>query len=212
MNYAFPVNAFGADSEFDAFIYGEKHPSTLDYLKNQFNKISDTISEPARMFMQQGRELFDHFNGSEAMRFARNAVSRVFSTAPEVRIDNVQSLFDLYQFQNAGLTMQRWVMANPEVRKLYHAQQIDGYSETYVDMHPEDIGVNHYDYRRVNDGVMKMNEEHGWTITQYGDELKEGDRDLMIEEKSDILYGWSNIEYMLSICREDPTSKSLAYM
>ena len=212
MNYAFPTGGFGADSEFDAFIYGEKHPSTLNYLRNQFSRAADTLAEPVREFMQQSRDLFEHFNSSEAMRFARNAVSRVFQSTPAVVIDTVHSLFDLYQFQNAGLTMQRWVMANPVARKLYHDQQIDGYSDTYVDMHPEDIGENHYDYRRVNDGLVKLSEEHGWTITQYSDELKNGDRDLMIEEKSDILHSWSNLEYLLSLCKEDPTSASGGFM
>jgi len=206
VSYAFPANGFGADAEFDAFLYGQTHPAVTDFLSNQFNKIGSAISDATNNFRLESKNLYDHFNSNAVVRFARNTVNKFFGVN-DVKIDNIQFLTDIGQFQNAGLNMQRWVMANPTVRQLYHDQQIDGYSSTYVDMSPNDIGADHYDYRRVNDGVMKFSKEDDWKCIEYLDELKEGDRDLMIDEKSDILHSWSNLEYLLSLCGKDPTSK-----
>jgi len=203
MNYAFPMNGYGADSEFDAICYGQHHPSTINFLRDQFNTVRSTLTEPARLFMEKGREMFEHFNGTEAMRFARDVVNRVKGVT-SINIDNVKPLITLAELQSAGLVMQRWVMANPNVRERYHNQQLDGYFGSYIDMSPQDIGVDHYDYRRVMDGVVQIT-DNAWKIVQYHDQLVEGDRDLMIEEKSDIIHTWSALDYLLAL-NEDPTN------
>jgi hypothetical protein len=193
----------GAADEFNALLYGETHPSTLNYLRSQFDNLSNTLTEPAKQFMEKGRELYEYFHNSDAMRFARDVVNRVMGTT-EIRIDNIRELSVLCDFQDAGLVMQRWLMANPTTREMYHNQRIDGYSTSYVDMSPGDIGENHYDYRRVMDCMVQVSEDD-YKIVQYMDQLKEGDRDLLLYEKTDILSGWTQLEYLLALCRDDPT-------
>ena len=54
-------------------------------------------------------------------------------------------------------------MAQPDIRSLYHKGHCDGYSDTYVDMEPGLVGEQHYDYRRVMDGVVEETET-GWGL------------------------------------------------
>jgi len=109
MSYAFPLTNMGAADEFNALLYGETHPSTLNYLRSQFDNLSNTLTEPAKQFMEKGRELYEYFHNSDAMRFARDVVNRVMGTT-EIRIDNIRELSVLCDFQDAGLVMQRWLI------------------------------------------------------------------------------------------------------
>lgn len=193
-----------ADNAFDALVYGSTHQNTVNFLRNQFNTFSNTLMDSAKGFFEKGRDLFEKFHSSEAMRFARSVVNEALGQT-EVKGEYIASIFELNQFQTANLCMQRWVMANPVVRQQYHDQLCDGYSATYVDMEPGLIGDQHYDYRRVMDGMLQI-EEDNWKIVQYLEELKEGDRDLLLEEKADIQQSWTWLEYLMTLGQDDPTS------
>lgn len=204
MNYA-----FGAADAFDALVYPQQHPDTVRFLESQVSSIANTLTDAGYAFMQRSREAFDKYNGSAAMRFAREvmqSVKNIFETPC------IKPLWVLKEMQGASLLMQRWVMSNPVVRELYHAQRCDGYSETYVDMAPGLSGDDHYDYRRVMDGAVVFDENGDWSSTQYLDELIEGDRDLLHEEKVDILNTWNAMNLLIALGADDPTSSSGGYL
>lgn len=189
--------------EMDSLIYGEQHPNVVNYLRNQFSNISETLAAPARAFMEKGRDIFELFNSSEAMRLARSVVQAAMGKT-EVEIQCIKSIFELEQFQNASVTMQRWLMANPNVREIYHDQRCDGYSSSYFDNESDAIGKDHYDYKMVMDGVMEI-EEDDWKITQFMEQLKEGDRELLLEEKADIIHCWNTMDVLMAL-GQDPTN------
>lgn len=194
--------AFGAADAWSAAVYGETNPSTTAFLANQFNNFSGAITDAGKKFYQAGLEAFNHFNGSEAMRFARKVISSINGAFDTPYIHEYRTL---EQMQNASTLMQRWVMANPTVRGLYHQQLCDGYSETYTDKEPGRIGDQHYDYRVATQGLVKFDEEDGWKTSIYFEELKEGDRDLLLEEQVAIAHTWSALEALAAL-GEDPTS------
>ncbi len=198
MNYG-----FGAADAFDALVYGQSHPGTLQFIQNQVSHVADTLSEAGRAFMSKGQAIFDQMNSSAAMQFARDvmkSVKGVFDTHV------IANLWELDHLQGASLTMQRWIMANPVIREKYHNQQLDGFSETYTDNAPGEIGPGHYDYNRVMDGVFEFNKEDGWKSTQYLDRLLDGDRDLLFSEQCDIMNTWLAAEVFLALGKDDPTS------
>jgi hypothetical protein len=196
---------YGSAQSFDALVYGESHPNTVNFLQNQISHVSERLTDAGRMFMDRGRNAFEHFNNSEAMRFARNAVRAAQGIFDTPRIRELSTLED---FTKANLLMQRWAMANPKVRELYHAQRIDGYSDTYQDVHGTVTGDRHYDYRRVTDGLMEFSDEDGWKCTQYVEDLIEGDRDLLFEEQLDITRSWRAMETLIALGKDDPTSQT----
>lgn len=199
------MHVFTADDAFNAFIYPEKNAGGLEYLRNQFNNFTGVLTNTANSFIQSSREQFERFNSNAAIEFARNVVKSVIGKA-EVTTDRVTTLWEVNQFQGASLQMQRWVMANPVVREVYHDQRCDGYSDTYFDAQPKVRGEDHYDYRRVMDGMVQYDEEGNWFAKIYFEDLLEGDRDLTHGEKTDIAYTWSKLEYLMALGKDDPTS------
>lgn len=201
----------GGVNEFDALVYGQQHPGTTAYLQehaNRFTSIasdfSQTLTDAAKAFFQRGQELYQQFNNSDAIRAAEAAVRKVRSFfQPEI----IRPLWDLGDIQTASLTMQRWIMAEPTVRSMFHQQRLDGYADTYVDMHPGDVGEQHYDYRRVMNGLVVDDEEHDWKATFYFDDLIEGDVELTLEQKVDITDTWGTLLSIIKKGEDDPTSQ-----
>lgn len=173
------MRAYGAADAWAAVCYGETHSGTVDFLKNQFSTVGNALTDYGRKFVDASKSAFNHFNGSEALRFARKVVAGVNKSYDTERIVDLTTLKEL---QAASLQMQRWLMANPNIRKMYHRQQCDGYSSTYVDVEPSYIGESHYDYRRVMQGIGVEEEDGSTRYDNYLEELKEGDRELIFEE------------------------------
>ncbi len=116
----------------------------------------------------------------------------------------------LADLQCAQPIMQRYMMANPMVQQYYFDNRIEGYSDSYVSIDHGKIGEANYDYRRVMNGiVIDVEEPDGsltWVAPQYYEDLREGDRELDMQEQSTILKSWDILELFLHAGKEDPTS------
>lgn len=171
------------DSRFRTYLR-DRYEATTKYLA----ELGGSLRED---FMSRSREIFDKFNSSEALARAR-ASMRSHSSAKRaeviVELDTVEDL------RSASLTMQRFVLADPVIRRPYLQQQLDGYSDTYLNVHGNDIGHAHYDYRRAVDGMyIEEVDEHGEAVITrnvYYEELIEGDRHLHVDEQIEILNTW----------------------
>jgi hypothetical protein len=193
----------GGIDMFNARVYSENHPNTVNFIENQLQNASHAITTAGQEFMAQARDRYDAFNGSEAMRLARGAARQLTS---HWNRNVVRPLTDVPMLQQAPMVMQRYLMAEPTTRSLYHKQQCDGYSETYYDMEPDQIGEDHYDYRRAMNGMVTETEDGGWCYTEYLDELHDGDRELMFEEQFDIQRSWRHLLDAMLDKKDDPTS------
>lgn len=194
----------GGNDTFDAFAHGEVHPSTARYLENMIHQPTQAISAASQALMNQSAELYDRFMGSTAMRRIRAAGRQVASHWQQ---DTIMPLTTTGQLQTAPLTMHRWLMAEPTIRNLYHQQQCDGYSETYVDAEPGRIGEDHSDYRRVMDGIVEMTEEGDWFATEYLDDIPEDENEFLFEEQFDLLRSWHAMARAVMEKQDDPTSR-----
>jgi hypothetical protein len=194
---------YNHDNAFDAIVYGEQHPANLEFFRQQTRGLSETLTDAGRNFFSNVQQLHEQFNGSEAIRLAKAAVRASKSLfKPNI----VSGIFDMGEMQQAQPIMQRFIMANPVVRQMYHDQRCDGYGDTYVDMQPNKIGEDHYDYRRVMHGMVQESQEYDWTATFHMDELHDGDKHLTMDEQVDILQTWEIVEMFLAKGDEDPTS------
>ena len=137
------------------------------------------------------------------MRVADAALRKVGGLFQPNRIRYLESVSEI---QNAPVAMQRWIMAQPDIRAAYHAQRCDGYSPTYVDMYPGQVGANHYDYRQVMHGIAQDHEEDDFKVTFFMDDLEDGDVAPTHLEKVDILSTWDIVQAALKRGKDDPTS------
>ena len=202
----------GGGMMFDALAYGQPHVSTQQFLVNQFDNLSATLQNAGQAFIDSAQRAYDAISGSQAMRVLRAAGRAVRSAW---QLDEIRPLFTIGELQHAPMTMQRWLMAEPTARALYHQQKIDGYSDTYIDMHPGDIGERHYDYRRAMDGLLvvdESSEDGDWHAMQYPDELLPNDAELELDQQIDIQQAWAFLQAKIADHGDDPTSRYNAAM
>lgn len=197
----------GGTMTFDALTYGGPHPGTLNFLSQQFQNVTPVLAAAGQQFVQQAADWFEQLNGSAALRAMKSAARAVKSLW---QLDDVRPLLTVGQMQFAPPTMQRWIMAEPTIRTMYHKHMVDGYSDSYVDFHPGDVGEDHYDYRRVMDGVVQFakddNAAYVWKAVEFLDELEDNDQPLTLEEQIDIQQTWEFMRAHLKRSKEDPTS------
>ena len=198
MNYS-----LGAGESWEAVVYGEVPRASIDFLAKQYDTYSAPLTEFGKKFFDSSKKAFSMFHSSEAMALARKALSKLDA---DYQTDHVMSFTKLSHFQRAAPVMQRWVMANPKARGMYHRQQCSGYQDSYHDHEPGLLGKDHFDYRRVVDGVMFFDEGgRGYYETHDEPGIEDCDR-LMPAEQDTILLGWGKLEYLLAMGLDDPTS------
>ena len=195
----------GSDRDFATIAFGIPNLNTVQYLNNQFINLDTSIYRDTS-FIDRAYNAFNEFGGSDALSKAR-ALLNVTNTLVDPNV--IRYLPDIVSVQTAPPLMQRYIMANPLVREWYHDNRLDGYSETYRDAYPSDIGESHPDYQRVMDGVcMESDDEDiAFTVTMYCDPLSDSNEpDLLLEEKVDILNLWDDLERYLKYGDDDPTN------
>lgn len=199
----------GGSTMFNALAYGTPHPSITQFLSEKMDNLSHMVHTAGVDFVQQARDAYERYSGAEAMRVMR-AVGRAVTNFWQT--DTVRPLVSIDQLQHAPLTMQRFLMAEPTVRKMYHQQRVDGYSETYVDIHPGVRGHDHYDYRRVMQGFVVVDDAdeegmEGFSATTYFDELLPDDAELDHGQQIDIIQSWDYLRAAIEKGGDDPTSR-----
>lgn len=190
---------------FNRFLFPDASPETKSWLAEQFQRGQERLSELGRQVFTQATQLYQSMNDPSLMRQARaltRGVKNLFHPNAIVPLDTVEAV------QAATPVMQRYLMAQPSLRKLYHQQRCDGYSDSYVDVDPGVRGEAHYDYRRVMNGIVvdyvKEDGEDGWKSVMYPDDLREGDRELESDERFIVLRGWDLVEAALA-AKRDPS-------
>lgn len=195
----------GGMAAFNALVHGEKPQSASTYFDDQIKNLGRSLTDAGQKHLQTAFGMYQQFNNSDVMRIARAALRKVQAFFEP---NCIRSLWDMYDFQVAQPVMQRYVMANPIVRTQFHQQLCDGYSGTYFDYEPNAIAEEHYDYRRVMNGVIVDDEDPNkdFKFTIYLDTLHATDRELTLPEQVDILNTWRRVEMLMELGEEDPTS------
>ncbi len=190
---------------FDALVYGKPHPGTQNFIQTQMEQLSANMTDYGQQFYQSVQALYDRVGGSTAMRYA-HAAKRAMGAVWQS--NEIRPLTTMGEMQQAPPVMQRYIMANPTLRKWWQQQRIEGYADSYVDTDPGTLGEDHYDYRRVMNGVVVIDEETGdWSATTYFDELLPEDEELLFEEQQDIIDSWEHFKAAIKQGRSDPTSR-----
>lgn len=195
----------GTVDSFDYLAFPMQNPNNQVYIQSQLANFSQSLTDIGRKFIETSQAIYEKVNDSNAMRIAKAAVRMAKGMFHPNEIVQLNTIED---FRFAQPMMQRFIMAEPSLRELYHRQQVDGYSDTYADVEPAFVGVDHYDYRRVTDGIIEdtvdENGEDTFICRNYFEDLRPDDKELTIEDKSAILSSWELIR-MFTQAGKDPT-------
>lgn len=194
---------YGGVDAFDAVAYGEQNYNNQLFFKSQVEAASQIVSNIGQQLFASSAGLYERYNGSDALRVAKAAIRAVGGMFVG---NHIQPLTTIGKLQQAPMVMQNWVMANPLVRALYFRQRCDGYSDTYVDMHPGQIAEDHEAYREVMNGIVVEDSEGNSRYTTYMLEENVGVRPLAFEDQCDILTTWDVVEGFINAGLDDPTS------
>lgn len=190
---------FGGEEVISHLSGGNASRGFLDYLGEMNERAGRFVSESANRFLERSQSLRERRDSSDIRRMARAIKERVNHFWQE---DTIRSLTRVEDIQNAPRTMERWVMANPNVRTRVRQGILDGYNLSYEDEDPEATSERHIDYKRVMDGSWE--DEH---YVQYWDErLEDEEMKLSFQDKMAIKSTWAISDVGLSE-RRDVTSK-----
>lgn len=194
-----------AADAFDAELYGRKHHRTVEYLSSDFGYLTNKLRDGARRFRELiQRDVYRPFDESRAAQILRAAARY---TDKVWQPDQVRCLDSVGDFQHAPTCMISALMAEPTLRRMYHQQKVDGYSDTYVDIQPGKVGEDHYDYRRVVNGIFMEDADGGMTATTYYEDILDETGELDFLDQVDILQSWERMRIHLAARKEDPTSR-----
>lgn len=202
---------YGGSRELNLLVSGEPHQDTLSYLSYQADRIAQYAQQTGSQWAQRAVESFNYFSSHDSLRHARAALQKVKSY---FQSDIIRELRTIEDFQTATPLMQRFLMADPWARKMYHAGRIEGYAGSYVDPYPGVRGIDDYNYRRVMDGRVQMvapteeDPEGTWFIEEYWGDLQEGDVDLTLGQQNAILSSWRQARYLVLTGLDDPYSST----
>ena len=193
----------GSEDTFNGMLFGAPHPDTINFLKSQpaFNTAS--LLPAAGNFAQAVRTFSENFNLdrlTRVMEAASRTVAHMWDT------NTIRLLDTISDFQQAPTVMIPYLMACPEVRKMYNAQQLDGWSHWFQDTNPGTMGEEMPEYRAVMQGIGQEVGDELHYVTYCED--TDHELDLSIGQQQEVLLSWDSIRYHLLNGTSDPTSRS----
>lgn len=199
----------GSMHEFRIMTYGRPSERTMSFLRDQYESPTSSLARASDAFRKRVSDMYETNYGEEALA----KIDRIRRQLGSIwNLDEVRELHTPEEFQCAGSTLRRFLMANPTLRRLHRQGRIEGYGSLYQDPDPHSDGKYHYDWRQVMSGMVEVNEdpnaEYEWVATTYFDELLEGDVELTHIQKEIIRDNWARQEAMLLFGQDDLTSPS----
>lgn len=189
--------------DYAGLVYGDYHPGTLEFLRQSPQQFTARLSEAGQRFIAASEQIIGSFNIDDVARKMRAAGRQVAAVFQQ---DVIRELTTIGELQNPPPCMRHLIMAEPTVRQNYFNQTIDGYSGDYVDVEPGKIKHDHYDYRRVMDGILEVNAEGDFEVNQYLEDVRDED-ELHFDQQAEVILTWDQIKARIKEGRDDPTSK-----
>lgn len=140
-------------------------------------------------------------------RFKRKARAVRRATENLFRSEDSRLLTDIGEFQFAPGDQIRFLMAEPTVRRRYRANRCAGYDDRYVDLEPDMIGEDHYDYRVMYNGYARKQDNGNFEVRHYPQQLRHSDDDLDFDVQADLIGSNERLKWYMEQEDEDPTSR-----
>lgn len=195
-----PSNPFALSS----LAFPEVSQQAQEWVKTQLFSENAMLTQAGSEFLNSSVEAYRALVDGAAIRGVRKLARMVSGL---MHPNSIYAMRSYEELRAAKPVMQRYIMACPEIRTLYHRQLCDGYSDSYFDMHPKSVAEDHYEWRQVMSGVAQENPEKPgeFFIREYFEALYEGDSPLSAAQKFDVLDTWDVVRRAI-IEKIDPTN------
>lgn len=170
------------------------------------DRFDDFVSDTGRGFFDRTRDrtrdrrlTVDKFK--RKARAVRRATNNLF------RGDDIRLLDDIGDFQHAPSNQLRFLMAEPTIRRRNRSNRCAGFDGRYIDVEPDMIGEEHYDYRVMHHGHVRHHEDGTFCARFYPQELRHSDDELDFEDQVDLINSNERLKWWMEQEDEDPTSR-----
>jgi len=181
----------GSDQGFNALLYGTPDENKLNYLQNNLTTAYQALGNAGSSFMSTMQTVYDRFNSAEAINKAK---SFIYGATGHVSDHLIYPIREEAMIGQANITMQRYIMAHPEVAKLNDKSMCNGFEGTYFNMNSGST-IPVIEYRDVMDGMLEYEEDGSGMYTFYS---SSDATELEIIDKISILKTWNTVESLLN--------------
>lgn len=192
-------------------LYGDNSNFMSNYLQHQMDAMGAFGGQVNSFLLDMGQNSFNFFNDMSIQYGIQDELER----CGMIELNSyIMPLTTFEGLQQANITMQRFIMAHPAVRQLYLDQNLDGYSETYIQPdfgYEYGVGDDDPNYRRVMNGAIVCHDaEDEYTITRYhaDPDMIEGDEDLVFDDSVDVRATYDYINWFMANSKYDFTLNS----
>jgi hypothetical protein len=140
----------GGPSVMNALIYGETHPSVMQYVHDAYDRVSARVNDVGRAMLESANNLYQATVSTSAYRLARAALRKLEDGS---LLDKIMPLLTVSRLQNAPGKMVPWVMCEPSVKRKWLEGRCEGYGDEYVDVNDGKVGVQDSLWRAVYSGM-----------------------------------------------------------
>jgi hypothetical protein len=193
--------AYGVDL-MDIAAGGFLDSSTTNWIQDRTQALMSTVSATTAGWFNKARTFYQTISETDAVQALRNLTAKADLSW---KGNNIHLCTSIEQIQASNPVLQRYLMAEPNLRQLYLNQSCEGFAGVYNNVHGNAVGVNHYDYRRVTDGMLLVTESQvEWN--DFYELIPDNDKELELYEKADMIRNWNLVNIALDANEMDPSS------
>lgn len=193
--------AYGVDL-MDIAAGGFLDSTTTNWIQDRTQALMSTVSATTAGWFNKARTFYQTITETDAVQALRNLTAKADLSW---KGNNVHLCTSIEQIQASNPVLQRYLMAEPNLRQLFLNQSCEGFAGVYNNVHGNAIGVNHYDYRRVTDGMLMVTESQvEWN--DFYENIPDNDKELELYEKADMIRNWNLVNIALDANEMDPSS------
>ncbi len=192
-----------------AGMFGRPSEAAINMLNNQVNEMQHSnLYQQMQGFFQQSVERVQDLTTGETARKIQALYNKTNALFQE---NDISAMIDIGEIQQAPDVMLRYIMCQPDIRRMYLDGEINGYEGRYECQHHNDgVGHDQHDYRVSVDGmVMQRQNEEGEqeTYMRHYFEAPTENAKLTHHQKAKIRQTHENLEWMIQNDVQDPTSE-----
>lgn len=170
-----------------------------------FNQLHDqwnqNVSQAGMQYVQQVNEQFNQIAAID-MEAMANALARKHEHF--WNDDVIRPLTTIDLLQQCPRSQVRWMMADTYYRRMVLNNQAEGWSDVYINMQGNDIGIDQYDHRLVYNGYQVQQGDDTY-LRNFMDVDYDVDGDLLtLENRFDIIESHWHLEAEARMKDRDP--------
>jgi len=173
-------------SKFNSF-----RPEFRESINESHNMFMQNMGNVNNVFQQQFNQVNDFYNNNIELNNAIENLTDVGKMNDDLHIYPV----GIDNYEHIGINMRRYIMAEPEINRLYKLNRIEGFGGEFINNSPDAPISENGDYLSATSGMLTFDEDGNGVIKTY---VSTEDEVLTTAEKINIRESWDFVKMMIN--------------